>query len=349
MRNALDQASYAGQVPDMTQAVYASAGRPVPYACELIGVVANLSAAVATNVSTMMIVVNYAPTAFTIRMPVGSTGGIFTPSARVFLNAGGSVKLYNLGETTAAAVGEFTLLIRGLKRPVVDGSTIADIGGVNYSERRVVPYDCEVMSLSVELAAPAAGGPTTMNVYVDEADSGVDFEVPSTGNTHTLYPDNRLFLQKGASLRLRSGGETTASPAGYFSWELRPMQTLPAGHFSLAVPGTDNIQTAGDSEAVCVPAKSRLVAIIANPQTTIATAATDGCYFGIKRNGTLVTGADYHLPEGSLPGGHEAKLHAMHSAYFEPGDAVLVTTLGECTASTSTTYCLVFEALGDNR
>ena len=349
MRNANDKVLVGGRVT----ALGAPAGavtqkKPIPFNCELVSIAFALSAPPSLP-ATLEVYVNDVDTGIVFNYPASGTSHTLYPDARVYLNEGDVLHLRSGGESVSSPAADVSYVLRNNgNEQIMNGDTITAMQtATTQSELKVVPYDCEILGLAVGLSANLST-PTTLEVFLDQVTTGIDFTAPSgTTTPGLLRPATKVFAKKGVTLNVKTGGETTGTPIGFFTWLLRPMQSIPLGRYFLEIPGTFNLTAASDSEGVVAPDKADVVEMVLRPFGAVAASPANGCFLGLKLNEEAsATGVQYHLEEGATAPALLPVLNRAHE-YVEPADRIRINLLGENIGSAGTVGTLILDSVGD--
>lgn len=323
--------------------------KAVPFACELVGVVINLSAA-PTNAHSVDVLINAGEipgTAVDIKFPADIQQGFFPPDRRVFMQAGDRIRLASNGENESpdAYDATFAHIFKPLSpRPVgeiwLDGETFADIDTPSTTTtRKCVPFACELKGVAVSISV-ALNAEITLSVYVDGADSGVEIVLPDGSTTGYFALDEQLHLKEGASISLESDGAGSAGDQAFVTYALAPITTkVPVGWVYQGFRGALAFQTAaGEFEDIVAPCDGKVRNLVTHWPEPINTTPNTGATFDLEVNGSKPTGTPIYRNEEDARDevGLSVPIENMHHVFVEAGDLITVECNGEQVAATNT-------------
>ncbi len=328
--------------------------RVVPFACEYIGSVVNISAT-PTNAHSADILVNGAEIlvgAVDLKLPATTTQGFFPPADRVFLAAGDSIQLRSNGENAAPDAYDvtFTHIFKPLSpRPAgevwLDGDSLADIAGLVPSQRVCFPFACEVIGIAVR-AEDATNAVVELIINIDNVD-GATMPVPNASFGGYLPLSAKTYLPLGGQGRVDSDGGGTAGGAAAITFVLRPLTTdVPVGWVYLPFPGVLDFAVA-TSEPVDVvsPCDGKVRNLITHWKEPIDARNT----WDLKVNAATPAGTPIYRIETDTRDeiGVSSPILAQHGAFVLAGDLITVECNGEQVAGTgNSTLGIWIEPMG---
>ncbi len=322
--------------------------KAVPFACELVGVVVNLSAT-PTNAHSADILINNAEIAVTtvdIKLPAATTQGFFTPDGRVFLQPGDRIRLRSNGENAApdAYAATFAYIFEPLSpRPAgeiwLDGERITDIAAAGtFSTRKCVPFACELQGVGLSIGA-ATNGAVNLNLYIDGAITTSDILLPNPTTRGYFTLDEAIHLKEGAEVFLETDGQGTSGGQAYVCLVLSPEAVaIPAGWVYMPFTGVLAFQTAtGEFVDIVSPCAGRVRNLVTHWPEPINTTPNTGQTFDLEVNGAKPTGTPIYRNEEDTRDevGVSVPIENMHDVFVLAGDLITVECNGEQVAATA--------------
>lgn len=325
-----------------------SAQKTVPFACEFLGVVINLSAT-PTNAHSADVLVNaseIAGTTVDIKFPATTRRGFFPPDRRVFLQAGERIKFRSNGENAVPDdyVASWSLIFKPLSpRPVgeiwLDGELITDIAAAaTFSPRKCVPFACELKGVALAPSSPTNGA-VNLNLYVDGVITTADILLPNPSGGGYFVFDEPVHLKEGGEIFLETDGQGTSGSQAFVTYVLSPITSkIPAGWEYQAFTGVLAFQTAtGEFVDVVSPCDGKVRNLVTHWPEPINTTPNTGATFDLEVNGSKPTGTPiYRNAEDARDEvGLSVPIENMHHVFVEAGDLIRVECNGEQVAATA--------------
>ena len=320
-----------------------SGQKAVPFACELLGVVINISA-VPTNIHSADVLINDASTTVEVVFPAATTKGFFAPDVRVFLQAGDRVRLRSNGENAApdAYDATFAYIFTPLSpRPAgeiwLDGQSFADIAAAGTSATsKCVPLACELKGVALSIAV-ATNGAVNLNIIVDNVATTSDILLPNPTTRGYFALDEVVHLKEGAQVGIITDGQGTAGGQAFVTYVLSPITSkIPAGWEYMTFIGVLAFQTpAAEFQPVVAPCAGKVRNLVTHWSVAINTTPNTGNTFDLKINGVNPPNTPiYRNVEDPLAqAGVSAPIENLHDAFVEAGDLITVETNGEQVAA----------------
>ena len=321
----------------------------VPYACELVGVALAVNNTT-TDIHTFDVMINDVETTIDLVVPDTFDKGIVYTDAKCILQQAERIGLKSNGETaTASTDATIAFIFKPLSsRPVgevwLHGQVMSDIASATSSQTKCVPFSCKLVGYAGSFEA-ATDALVHIDIMVDNANSGVDVNVPlgSTGGLFT--PEASVEVKAGGSLYSTSNGEGTSGGANSVTWVLQPDgPTHPAGWDYLPFSGGIDIGGANNFVDVVSPSSGRVRNLMVHA-TSPVTVATN---FALRVNGVAPAGApNYVLAVDALDeGGQSMPIGNMHYTYVVEGDLIDVLSGGETDPASNSVGGIWIEPMG---
>jgi hypothetical protein len=323
-----------------------SRSRVVPFACELVGVVYDISAT-PTNAHTADILVNGSEmsTVTDIDFPATTTQGFATPDGRVFLQAGDRVNLKSNGENATPDAYDITLawIFRPLStRPVgeiwLDGESFTDIDTAAASISKCIPIACELTEVAIASLA-ATDAQMLLSIFTDNADSTIDIVLPTATTNAVIKPTSRLFCKTGGMISLSSDGVSSTGGFTAVTYVLRPESNeIPAGWIYSGFYGGRAFHTpTTEFEAIVAPCHGKVRNLVTHWPQPINTTPNTGATFDLLVNGSTPTGTPiYRNTEDTRDEmGLSVPIENQHDVFVRQGDLITIEINGEQAATTA--------------
>lgn len=317
--------------------------RVVPFACELVGVVYDISAA-PTNVHSADVLVNGAEIAVTtvdIDFPAVITQGLATPDRQVFLAAGDRINLRSNGENASPDAYGITLsyIFKPLSsRPAgevwLDGEAFADIDTAAASQAKCLPFDCEISLVAFGMSA-ATNAEIDVGIFLNDADTTIDIVIPTATANAVLRPVGGVFAAMGDSIHLNSDGAGSAGGLTAITYVCSPKSTkVPVDWVYLPFTGGIAFQTAAQEYVdVVAPCDGKVRDLVTHWPIDPDAIST----FDLEVNAATPTGTPI-FSVGINPlndVGFSSPITNMHDVYVKRGDLITVVCNGEQIATTA--------------
>lgn len=319
----------------------------VPFACEFVGVVVDISAT-PTNAHTADVLVNGAEIAVAVDVlfPATTQKGFFKPDARVFLAAGDVLSLRSNGENAAPDAYDVTLSYifePQETRPVgevwLDGQAFTDLATPsNTSPTKCVPFACEVIAVAFGMTT-ATDAEVDVSVFLDNADSTIDIVIPTATSNAVLRPVGQVISKTAGSMHLTSDGAGTGGGATAVTYVLAPMSNeIPVGWVFVPFDGGLDFHTAGlEYVDIVSPVHGRVRDLVTHWTAPINTTPNTGQTFDLEVNAAKPTGTPiYRNEEDTLDEvGLSSPIENLHDVFVRQGDLITVESNGEQVAVTT--------------